>query len=197
MPSPPSAPADLFADLAAALRRVRASWYVFGAQAVVIWGRPRLTADVDVTVRMDPEEPERLVQALSTAGFSLRVTCSPEFVRRTRVLPFLHVASGLPLDVVLAGPGLEAVFLSRAVPVTIGNAVVPVISPEDLVATKILAGRPKDIEDVRSILRERLARLDVGLIRATLAVLESALGQSDLLPLFERELTEAQNRGAS
>jgi predicted nucleotidyltransferase len=58
--------------------------------------------------------------------------------------------------VVLAGLGLEELFLSRAVPVTIGSMVVPVISPEDLVATKILAGRPKDIEDVRGILRMRL-----------------------------------------
>lgn len=194
MPSLPSAPADLFADLAAALGRVRASWYVFGAQAVVIWGRPRLTADVDVTVRMDPEQPERLAQALSTAGFSLRLTAPPDFVRRTRVLPFLHVASGLPVDVVLAGPGLEEAFLSRAVPVTIGSVTVPVISPEDLVATKILAGRPKDLEDVRSILRERHARLDLASVRSTLTLLEDALGQSDLRPMFEHLLADRQTR---
>lgn len=34
-----------------------------------------------------------------------------EFVARTRVLPFLHQATGIPLDVVLAGPGLEKLFL--------------------------------------------------------------------------------------
>lgn len=194
MPSPPSAPADLFADLADALGRVPASWYVFGAQAVVIWGRPRLTADVDVTVRMDPEDPERLAQALSAAGFSLRVTASPDFVRRTRVLPFLHAASGLPLDVVLAGPGLEEVFLSRAVPVTVGNVTIPVISPEDLIATKVLAGRPKDLEDVRSILRERRAGLDLAIVRSTLTLLEDALGQNDLRPVFESLLADQQAR---
>lgn len=190
MPSPPSNPADLFADLAAALGRVPASWYVFGAQAVVFWGRPRLTADVDVTVRMDPEDPERLARVLADAGFSLRLAASRDFVHRTRVLPFLHVASGLPLDVVLAGPGLEEVFLSRTVPVTIGSVTVPVISPEDLIATKILAGREKDIEDVRSVLRERRARLDLAIVRSTLTLLEDALGQSDLRPVFERLLAD-------
>ena len=183
-----SAPIDLLAALAGALSRLHARWYVFGAQAVVLWGRPRLTADIDVTVRMDPEEPERLVRALEASGFSLRIGNTPEFVRRTRVLPFVHATSGMPMDVVLAGPGLEELFLSRAVPVTIGSLVVPVISPEDLVATKILAGRPKDIEDVRGILRERLSTLDLESIRSTLALLEEALGQSDLRPILEREL---------
>jgi predicted nucleotidyltransferase len=100
----------------------------------------------------------------------------------------------MPMDVVLAGPGLEELFLSRAVPVTIGNLVVPVISPEDLIATKILAGRPKDIEDVRGILRERLSTLDLESIRSTLALLEEALGQSDLRPILERELARGHDQ---
>jgi len=194
VPSPQSVPADLFAAIAGALSRLHARWYVFGAQAVVLWGRPRLTADIDVTVRMDPEEPERLVRALEASGFSLRIGNTPEFVRRTRVLPFVHATSGMPMDVVLAGPGLEELFLSRAVPVTIGNLVVPVISPEDLIATKILAGRPKDIEDVRGILRERLSTLDLESIRSTLALLEEALGQSDLRPILERELARGHDQ---
>ena len=81
MPSLPVVPADLLASLAGALSGLRARWYVFGAQAVVIWGRPRLTADIDVTVRLDPEEPEHLVRALEPAGFRLRVGDTPAFVR--------------------------------------------------------------------------------------------------------------------
>jgi hypothetical protein len=156
-------------------------------------GRPRLTADIDVTVRLEPEDPERLVRTLETRGFELRVGDAGDFARRTRVFPFLHVASGMPLDIVLAGPGLEDLFLSRARPIAMAGVVVPVICPEDLIATKILAGRPKDIEDVRGSLRERPADLDLELVRSTLALLESALGPSDLLPVFERELAGRQD----
>ena len=49
MPRRPAS-AELLADLAAVLRRRRVRWYLFGAQAVVVHGRPRLTDDVDVTV---------------------------------------------------------------------------------------------------------------------------------------------------
>jgi hypothetical protein len=189
MPSPFQTPhADLLAALAVTLSRLRIPWYVFGAQAVIIWGRPRLTADLDITVRLGADEPEHLVRALEKAGFHLRVEGEKEFVRRTRVLPFVHRASELPVDIVLAGPGLEEAFLSRAVAVTVAGVRVPVISPEDLIATKILAGRPKDIEDVRGILRERSASLDVDSIRSTLDMLDGALGQGDLRPLFEHEL---------
>lgn len=43
---------------------------------------------------------------MKAAGFALRLD-DPDFVRRTRVMPFVHVATAMPLDVVLAGSGLE------------------------------------------------------------------------------------------
>ena len=146
VPSPADTPADVLAELAAALSRLgpAAGWYLFGAQAAIIWGRPRLTADIDITVRMEPEDPERLVRVLEDGGFRLRVANAADFVRRTRVLPFVHARTTFPVDVVLAGPGLEELFLSRAITVTLAGAAVPVMSPEDLIVTKVLAGRPKD-----------------------------------------------------
>ena len=66
-----------------------------------------------------------------------------------------HSASGMPLGVVLAGPGLEEQFLDRVAAVQIGDFTVPVISPEDLVVTKVLAGREKDVGDIRGVLHAR------------------------------------------
>jgi Nucleotidyl transferase of unknown function (DUF2204) len=74
------------------------------------------------------------------------------------------------------------------VPVDIAGTVVPFISPEDLVVTKLLAGREKDIDDVRGVLAERGSTLDVSRIRTTLELPEGAPGHSDLTPVLEREL---------
>lgn len=196
MRSVDSAPADLLAALSRTLDTLGARWYLFGAQASLIWGRPRLTADVDVTVRLDPEDPERLVHALADNGFELRVPWEAAFVRNTRVLPFVYKPNGLPLDLVLAGPGLEEAFVERARSVSIAGITIPVISPEDLIVTKLLAGRPKDMEDIRGVLREQLGSLDVEGIRSTLRLLEEALSQSDLQPLFNQELVRAQRSAA-
>jgi hypothetical protein len=63
VPCPPG-PADLLAELAHELARLRVPWYVFGAQAALIWGRPRLTTDVDVTVRLGALDSRAFVSAL-------------------------------------------------------------------------------------------------------------------------------------
>ena len=115
---------------------------------------PRLSADVDVTIQLVPEEPERFAHEMEAAGFALRVD-DPDFVRRTRVMPFVHLATAMPLDVVLAGSGLEDEFLDRARAVDIGGTTVPLIDPEDLIIAKVLAGRPKDLEDAHGLWRLR------------------------------------------
>ncbi len=186
MPSP-AGPAELLVDLAQALNALGAPWYVFGAQAALVWGRPRLTTDVDATVKWEAA-PDDLLRGLVAHGFALRVEATEAFMRQTRVIPLEHRASGLALDLVLAGPGLEDLFLQRALKVDVAGASIPFISPEDLIVTKILAGRAKDLEDVRGVLSERGERLAFDQIRETLALLEDALGQSDLQPLLEGEL---------
>jgi hypothetical protein len=160
-------------------------WYVFGAQAVVAYGVPRLSADVDVTVALDPEDTDRFVRDMTAAGFVLRVD-NPAFVRRTRVMPFVHTATAMPLDVVVAGSGLESEFLDRARAMDLGGTTVPLIDLGDLVVAKVLAGRPKDLDDARGLWRVHGAQLDAGRIRRLLALLEEALGQGDLLPSFNR-----------
>lgn len=187
--------AELLLDLSAALTALRTPWYVFGAQAALIWGRPRLTTDVDATVRLDGVSTDAVVRALASHGFSLSIQADQDFVQRTRVLPLRHARSGLALDLVLAGPGLEDLFLERAIPVDVSGAVIPFISPEDLIVTKVLAGRPKDLDDIRGVLAERGALLKADQIRDTLALLEDAPGQSDLRPVFETEFARWRSKG--
>lgn len=159
-------------------------WYLFGAQAVVAHGVPRFSADVDVTLALAPDAPERFVRDMESGGFMLRVD-DPEFVRQTRVLPFVHAATGVPLDVVLAGSGLEDEFLGRAKTTDIGGIDVPLIDVADLVIAKILAGRPKDIDDARGLWRLRGSSVDRRRVMRLLRLLEEALGQSDLVSGFE------------
>jgi len=187
-----SAVLSLLAAVAPVLRQSGNRWYLFGAQAVTVWGRPRVSADVDITAAVAAPYDD-FVAAMLRAGFDLRLSDWREFVARTRVLPLFHRATRMPLDVVLAGPGLEEEFLDRALVVSLAGMEVPVISPEDLIVTKLLAGRPKDVEDVRGILEERHERLDLVRIRSLLRLLETALSRSDLTSDFERLLITTQD----
>ena len=184
--------AELLRALAAAMAERDLPWYLFGAQAAIIWGSPRLSADVDITATIDPKAIDSFVETMRQHGFHLLFQ-DAGFLARTRVLPFIHRRTRLPLDVVLAGPGLEEEFLRRAIPGAIRAAEIPVISPEDLIVTKVMAGRAKDIEDIRGVIQERRASLDEGRIRRILRLLEQALDQSDLLPIFERAWKEEKS----
>jgi Nucleotidyl transferase AbiEii toxin, Type IV TA system len=185
--SPMASPdVEVYRALSQALSFLGVSWYVFGAQAAILHGATRFTEDLDVTVLLGTKEPRALVNELAHHGFSLRVKDVDAFVEKTRVLPVLHTETGIPVDVVLGGPGLEELFAQRARPMDVGGVSVPVVTAEDLIAMKILAGRPKDIEDVVAILTVQASHLDLRQVRETVATVEQALDQSDLSPLLEQ-----------
>jgi hypothetical protein len=174
---------ELLLDVHPVLERWGA-WYVFGAQAVVLYGVPRLTADVDVTLALRAETPERFLDDMQAAGFALRFG-DPTFVRQSHVMPFVHERTGMALDVVFAGSGLEHEFLERAVATNVAGTTVPLIDLSDLIISKVLSSRPQDLLDVRALWRTRASEIDVARVRRVLGLLEQALAQSDLLPAFE------------
>ena len=177
---------EVLAALGTCFDSLGVRWYLFGAQAAIFHGVARLTADVDVTVLPELHSTARLASVMEANGFRLRVTATDDFVARTRVLPFVHSATRLPVDVVLAGPGIEEQFLDRAEFHVLEGVRVPIATVEDLVTMKILAGRPKDLDDAKGMLRARSEEIDLDHVRRMLHLLEEALSQSDLLPQLEQ-----------
>lgn len=184
---------DTFVALATAFRGLGLRWYVFGAQAAIFHGIARATADIDVTVDPGGRSTTEIASALSVEGFALR-TPDDDFVAKTRVLPVAHRDTHVPVDVVFAGPGLEDLFFERVIERKIGALTLPIAAAEDLIVMKILAGRPKDLEDIRAIVSAN-PDLDAATVRETLSLLEQALDQRDLMPVFERAWKLRRARG--
>jgi hypothetical protein len=110
------------------------------------------------------------------------------------VLPFVHRVTGLPVDAVLAVPGLEDEFFARAALHDFDGVAVRIVEVGDLFVMKVLAGRPKDLEDVIALLKIQEPTIDLARVRHTLQMLESALGQSDLMPALDAALAQARRR---
>jgi hypothetical protein len=184
--------AEVLADLGRAFAAIAVRWYLFGAQAAILYGAARLSADVDVTVALGNRPVAELVTALEACGFEARVPEPAAFAETTRVLPVVHRPTRMPADVILAGPGLEERFLAHAEARTIEDVVVPVASAPDLVVMKVLAGRPQDLEDATAVLRAQGDRLDADRARAMLSELERALDRRDLVAALDCALTRAR-----
>lgn len=187
-----SSAGDALAAVARALGKLGARWYVFGAQAAILYGARRTTADLDVTVDLTGASTRDLIVALAAEGLSVRVPDAEAFLARARVLPLAHEPTGYGVDLLAAGPGLEEQFLARARLLDVEDVRVPVACVEDIVAMKVLGGRPKDLDDVVEVLTASRTAFDVELARTTLRLLEQALDRSDLVSVFE----EAWRRAA-
>ena len=176
---------DLFLSLVAVFDKASIQWYVFGAQAAIFHGAARLTADVDVTVLLGDKTYDELLEPLHSHGIEIRLSDVDNLVQKTRVLPVVHVKSGIPIDIVLGGAGLEEKFADSAQLIDFENVMIPVARCEDLISMKIFSGRDKDIQDALSVMLAQQENVDIDEIRATLEILEGALDRSDLLPVLD------------
>lgn len=171
----------LIERIAAELDRRRLPYMVAGGQAVLLYGEPRLTRDIDITLGVDLDRLADVQEAALAAGFTPLVDSEP-FVRETMVLPCVDAGSGIRIDFIFSFSPYEAEALLRARCVTVGSTPVRFVSPEDLIILKIVAGRDRDLEDVR-ILMARNRGLDRPWIERWLGVFGRAL-DVDYLSVF-------------
>ena len=171
---------QLLARLARALDDVRIRYMVIGGQAVMLYGEPRLTKDIDITLGVSVDSLAKVLQMARAAG--LKPLVDPQaFTVETMVLPCRDPATTIRVDLVFSQSAYEDAALGRARTVVTDGHPVRFASPEDLVIHKVIAGRPRDLEDVRSIVDKQPA-LDRRLVEATLREFEAELDE----PFLER-----------
>lgn len=61
---------DVVRQLSVALSGLGEGWYLFGAQAALVYGSRRLTADIDVTLLPGTASLSEVIARLQRAGFS-------------------------------------------------------------------------------------------------------------------------------
>jgi hypothetical protein len=177
----------LLEQLAKALEGAGFPYMVIGGQAVLVHGEPRLTKDIDITIGADLDRlPDvlRLIEAIP-----LNPLVVPEaFTKQTMVLPCQDSASGIRVDLIFSNTPYERQAMTRVKKHKIGNVEVKFASAEDLLVHKVMAGRPRDLEDARSVLLKN-PKADVTYIRKWLGELSAALDQP-LLARFNQLLEE-------
>jgi predicted nucleotidyltransferase len=134
------------------LNRVGIPYMVIGGQAVLLYGEPRLTKDIDITLGIGIDGLEKVKGVARKINLKILVDNPEEFVSRTMVLPLMDEKSNIRVDFIFSYSSYERQAIERAVDVKIGGVNVKFASLEDVVIHKIIAGRARDIEDVKVIL---------------------------------------------
>jgi hypothetical protein len=146
-----------FLDMVAALCDAGVQFLLIGAFAVSLHGHPRTTGDLDVFVRPDAANADRIWLALQRFGapvqaLGIEVT---DFVKPDTVIQFGVPPRRIDLVTDISGATFEEAWASR-VEVTWGDRCVPFLGLATLLANKRATGRPKDILDIAAL--ERVIR---------------------------------------
>ena len=169
---------NLLEKIARALEAAGIPYMIIGGQAVLLYGEPRLTKDIDIMLGTDLDRLPDILSAVLEMGLTPLV--DPEtFTRQTMVLPCSDPESGFRVDLILSFTPFERLAISRACAVTFGTTAVRFASLEDLIIHKLIAGRARDLEDVKAILLKN-RDADLTYIRHWLSEFENATGENYL-----------------
>jgi predicted nucleotidyltransferase len=166
-------------DITRALESLGIAYAIIGGIANAVWGEPRATIDVDVTVAVEEDELPTTVPAIARS-FRIPVSDPLGFVQQTRVLP-LDTADGVRIDVIFALLPFELDAIRRARDVTIADRTVHVVTPEDLILMKIISERPRDVADAEAIVRRSIGELDLAYLEPRIRELATALESDAIL----------------
>lgn len=165
MPSAPDA-ANVLLEVIHRFQEVDVEFMVVGGFAVMFHGRPRTTADIDLSVHLDFGQRDRIRPLLQELGATdIEEREDPRWGKR---LVTTH-PSGLEIEVFFtAGHELYEREFQRKVSQTFRGEQIPVISPEDLILRKLVntkKRRGEDLEDARSVAGVYGQDLDLGYLR--------------------------------
>lgn len=147
-------------DLAQWLRELAIPFAVIGGIAATFRGEARFTADVDVVVGIGLDEALGLLERLPRSPFQPLFPDVEEILRTSFLLPLRHSMTQVSVDIAIGLSGFEQQAISRASEVVLPGCRFPVVSAEDLILMKLLAGRPRDTDDVRNIMLRQGSALD-------------------------------------
>ena len=143
---------DLLVKIASELDKAGIDYMVIGGQAVLVYGEPRLTKDIDITLGISPQKMNMILDVIDNIGLDILVPDIESFVKKERIIPAMDRQTGVQVDFIFFSSPYEKETMKRATKIKMGSYHVKFVSVEGLVIHKLVLGRPKDIEDVKKIL---------------------------------------------
>jgi hypothetical protein len=176
---------ETLSKIGASLERAEIPYMIIGGQAVLLYGEPRLTRDIDITLGVNIDRLGAILAVAECLSLKPLPADTAAFVQQTMVLPTMDEVTGIRVDFIFSYTPYECQAIQRAKKVKILDQDVCFAAIEDLIIHKIFAGRPRDIEDVRSVLMKNTA-FDRTYIEKWLSVFDASSDEKNFLSTFKK-----------
>jgi len=139
-----------FCEFFALLNARNVEFLLIGGVAYNYHAPPRATKDIDIWVRPQRANLERLIAAIAEFGFPIDGLDVVDLESSERVLMLGRVPNRIDVLTRPKGPGWDEVWPHR-VAATYGEVPIQLISAADLIAAKRAVGRPRDLADAATL----------------------------------------------
>ena len=159
-------------------------YMIIGGQAVLLYGTPRLTRDIDITLGVDTDKFPLIEGICKKLGLKILPENPEDFAGETKVLPAEEPESRIRVDFIFSFTEYEAQAIKRAKKVLMNDYPVKFASCEDVIIHKMLAARAVDAEDVKNILIKNKNSIDLKYIREWLSEFSKISEHKEILGKF-------------
>lgn len=163
-------PQHLLVKISKILKKLDIPYFVTGGMAVLVWGRPRFTADIDIIIGLKTTKVNDLEEALSKLGKAVYI--DKDSIQRALSnygeFNFIDSQTGLKVDFfIMKNTQWDSSCLKRVISKKILGKNVNFISAEDLILSKLLWYKKswslRHIEDIESVIK--ISKTDKNYIR--------------------------------
>ncbi|MFH1776172.1 MAG: nucleotidyl transferase AbiEii/AbiGii toxin family protein [Candidatus Omnitrophota bacterium] len=178
----------LIRKIAIQLNKRKIPYMIIGGQAVLLYGTPRLTRDIDITLGVDTDQFQLVKEVCHNTGLKMLHKNPEDFARDTKVLPTEYRLLKIRVDFIFSFTLYEKQAIKRVKKVLINKQQIKFASCEDVIIHKMFAGRAIDTEDVKNILIKNRNKINLKYIRKWLLEFSKIPEQEKVLIRFNNLL---------
>ncbi|MPM87690.1 hypothetical protein SDC9_134790 [bioreactor metagenome] len=140
-----------FNDLLKFFAERKVEYLLVGGYAFAIHAYPRTTGDIDLFIRITPENAEKILAALNDFGFGAVNLKAQDFLTPGMVIQLGVEPFRVDLLTSIEGVTWEEADQNKIIVVSDSGVSLPVIGKNELIRNKLSTGREKDLLDVKKI----------------------------------------------
>jgi hypothetical protein len=164
---------------------------IIGGIAVGFLGKPRYTADVDAVFLLSVNDIPTFLELAGAEDIVPRIQNAEDFARKNSVLLLRYVPTETEIDLSLGIMPFEEEMVARGSVKSFAGLSVRLPTPEDMIIMKAIAHRPKDLEDIRTIV-DKYPDLDHHRIEQWVKDFAEVLETPDLWKQIEKILNHGE-----